>query len=68
MTVLDARRQHRCTVCDKVAPWSRAWRWYGSYSQLDDGKPVVKTCSDGCRREAKRRGLVPRNAREADAA
>ena len=59
-------RTHQCSVCSKVAPWGRSWQWFGSYAALDDGEPIVRTCSAECRRDAKRLGMVPKNAREAE--
>lgn len=62
--VLHSRaRLHTCAACAKLAPWDEGWSWYGSYADIDDGKPVAKFCSDPCRKEGKRRGLMPRNAR-----
>ena len=40
----DGRRLHACCLCDKLAPWSDEWRWYGSYREADDGFPVMKFC------------------------
>lgn len=44
------RLRHRCTVCGRVDHWSDCWEWYGSYKDIDDARPVVKTCSEACRR------------------
>jgi hypothetical protein len=49
---------HQCAICGSLAAWSPGWAWYGSYEDLDCGAPILKTCSDGCRKEADRCGLV----------
>jgi hypothetical protein len=55
-------RLHECSVCKTRAPWSRTWQWYGSWTELEAGKPQVKTCSSLCRKKAAQTGLVPTNA------
>lgn len=40
---------HRCDICQACGPWTESWTWFGSYADLDDGKPVVKLCSKSCR-------------------
>lgn len=62
----EPAKLHSCDICGKRGPWTDTWSWYGSYAALDDGKPVINQCSDECRAEAKRRGLVPRNAAWSD--
>lgn len=57
---------HECTVCGHRDAWRDSWQWYGSWALLDDSKPIVKICSEGCRVEAVRRGLVPKNAPRLD--
>lgn len=47
---MTASRLHRCTVCGAVGPWSPSWQWFGSMADLDDGRPVVKTCGAACRK------------------
>lgn len=43
-------RPHRCNVCGAVGPWSSKWSWWGSVKDLDDSKPVVKICSEVCKK------------------
>lgn len=59
------KRQHQCRVCGAVGAWGRSWLWYGSFKGMDDGDPIVITCSDRCRADAKAQGLVPKNAQGA---
>jgi hypothetical protein len=42
-----------CDVCGHKGFWSDAWRWYGSYKDLEDkGRKGIKvTCSDNCSRK-----------------
>ena len=40
----DGRALHACCLCDKVAPWSDGWRWYGSYREEEEGWPIMKFC------------------------
>lgn len=58
----EKARLHSCDACGSVGPWTDSWLWFGSYKNQDDGKKIVKTCSEACRVEAKRLGLVPKNA------
>jgi len=48
------QRLHKCTVCGRVGKWGPSWSWYGSYRDIDEGRSVVKVCSDECRRQASR--------------
>jgi hypothetical protein len=59
----ERAKVHECAACRSVGPWSDGWAWWGSYNDIDDGKEVVKTCSEACRIKAKQLGLIPRNAR-----
>lgn len=45
-------RYHTCSVCRKMGKWTASWSWYGSYKDLDDGKPIIKVCSEKCRKAA----------------
>lgn len=48
-------KMHTCTVCGKEEPWiEETWSWYGRYADIDDGKPVLKFCSNECRDTEKR--------------
>jgi hypothetical protein len=49
---------HQRAICGSFGAWSSGWAWYGSYEELDFGAPILKTCSDACRKEADRLGLV----------
>lgn len=42
------RREHLCRICQKWGEWGDGWGWYGSYKDFEDGRPVVKWCSDSC--------------------
>jgi hypothetical protein len=44
----EPRQIHTCTVCGKEDFWSDDWQWFGSYRDLDDGKPIEKFCSERC--------------------
>jgi hypothetical protein len=64
-----SKRHHQCAACHVVAPWGPSWSWYGSVADLEGStirnikpKPIIKTCSEQCRANAKRLGLIPRNA------
>lgn len=52
------RRIHVCTVCEYRGIWTDAWQWFGSLRDEDEGGPIVKVCSEKCRREATARGLA----------
>ncbi len=58
----ERAKLHECSACWMRAPWGPSWGWYGSYAEMEDGKPVVKLCSDACWSDAKRRGIIPPNA------
>lgn len=53
-----------CTACGSFRVWTDEHRWWGSWLDVDGGKPgrrpqpIVVTCSDACRRRAKVQGLV----------
>lgn len=42
--------KHKCSNCNKVEEWGEGWSWYGSYRDIDDNVPVIKTCSEECKR------------------
>ena len=55
----DQRRSHECSMCGKVEPWNEeVWAWFGSYMDLDDGKPIIKVCSEECRETAKHHRIM----------
>ena len=58
----ERARLHECAACGTRAPWGAGWGWYGSYADMEDDNPVVKLCSDACWEDAKRRGILPKNA------
>lgn len=41
-------RVHTCSTCRTVSVWTDGWSWFGSYKEIDDGKPVLKFCSNAC--------------------
>ena len=41
---------YTCSVCGKVSIWGDSWSWYGSYKELDDGKPIITVCSEKCKK------------------
>lgn len=43
---------HCCSVCGTVGLWGPSWQWFGSYKDLDEGKPIVKVCSEACKKKA----------------
>lgn len=45
-----AMRIHECVNCAKISIWSEGWQWWGSELMVDQGLPLVKTCSDECRK------------------
>jgi hypothetical protein len=53
---------HQCAVCGSFGAWGPGWAWYGSCEDLNCGAAILKTCGEACRREARRRGLVPEGA------
>lgn len=53
---------HKCSVCGRRGDWGPSWAWYGSDAQLEGGDQIIKTCSKKCMAQAKKDGLVPRNA------
>lgn len=42
---------HTCAICGTQGEWKKPWTWYGSYKELDDGKPILKFCSDVCAKQ-----------------
>jgi len=44
---------HTCTTCGHSGPWTKNWRWWGSYKDIDDGRAVEKFCSKHCALESK---------------
>ena len=53
---------HQCSVCGARDAWREGWQWYGSYKDMDEGKPILKMCGDQCRVKAVADKMVPRNA------
>lgn len=41
---------HVIAGCGRREHWNENWMWYGSYRDLEDGKPVEKFCSEECAR------------------
>lgn len=54
------RVSHTCSICGKIEPWSESWSWFGSYKELEDGKPILKFCSDVCKQGAIMLGKAPK--------
>lgn len=52
--------QHTCSVCAQVAAWGPTWQWFGSHKDLDDGRPILKICSEACHDQLKAQGGAPR--------
>lgn len=44
----EVARIYECDQCHRRGPWTDDWRWFGSWADLDDGKPVLKFCSRAC--------------------
>lgn len=59
------RQTHTCSVCGRRAQWGSSWTWWGSWRDLDDGKPVYKFCSDACRQKAAEAIIEQRKENEA---
>ena len=53
---------HQCSVCHKTGPWDDGWGWYGCYADIENGKPIIKTCSEKCFGQGERDGLIPADA------
>lgn len=53
-------RHHRCDGCGQLGPWTDSWQWYGSYNDLDNGRRVLKMCSEACHETIKAQGGAPR--------
>lgn len=49
----EPARLHICSVCQTRGPWTESWGWYGSWKDIDEGRPVKKFCSDECRGKRK---------------
>ena len=62
---LVTKGRHTCSVCKKTTNfWDRdGWIWYGSIKDMDDGTRILKFCGWTCAKQAKVKGLIPRNAR-----
>lgn len=50
---------HTCSTCGAQGPWTEDWSWYGSYNDLDEGRPVEKYCSKACLNPKNRRVDTP---------
>lgn len=48
---------HTCSICSTTEPWGPGWSWWGSYLDTEQGRPIVKVCSDTCRKSALKQGL-----------
>jgi len=46
--MVEDARSYTCGECGKIEAWLPSWRWYGSWQDLEDGKPVLHFCSDAC--------------------
>jgi hypothetical protein len=44
----DGRVIHACAICGRNEPWGPDWAWFGSYKEFEEGRPVLKWCSDDC--------------------
>ncbi len=63
VVLVELAKIHECSVCEKREAWTDSWIWYGSYQDLEDGKPIEKFCSELCKeREAMRTAPVPDKA------
>jgi len=40
---------HQCSICGVNQEWNDNWSWYGSIKDMENGLPIVKTCSEECR-------------------
>jgi hypothetical protein len=46
--LVEPAKTYTCEECGKISAWTDSWRWYGSYQDLDEGKPVIHLCSPEC--------------------
>jgi hypothetical protein len=46
--LVGPHRYHRCSACGTIGQWSEAWSWHGSMRDIDEGRPVLKACSQDC--------------------
>lgn len=53
VVAIEVAQLYECSVCHKREAWGDTWCWYGSYADLDEGRPVVNFCSSECRATAK---------------
>ena len=52
------KKLYKCDICGKTGNWSDDWQWFGSYKDYDDGKALVFTCSEDCRKKVKHKELL----------
>jgi hypothetical protein len=45
----DGAPLRMCTVCGTRGAWGPGWCWYGSWRDVDEGRPYTIVCSDVCR-------------------
>lgn len=47
---MSVKAKHTCSVCGKIDIWGPMWAWFSSHEDLDNGRPIIKTCSVACRK------------------
>lgn len=51
--ISNSKQIYKCDVCNKIGNWTDEWQWFGSERDLDEDKPILYTCSNGCRNTIK---------------
>lgn len=53
-------RQHSCSMCGFVGPWTDEWSWFGSMLEYDEyPERLIRACSSRCKRVAEAEGHRP---------
>lgn len=55
----NRRGIYRCDNCGKQSAWGDTWVWFGSYGDLDDGRPVIHGCTMKCAKAARKKMRAP---------
>jgi hypothetical protein len=47
--MMTERQRHMCNGCGNWGEWSQEWSWFGSLRDREQGRPIIKVCSNECR-------------------
>lgn len=70
VVLVEPAQTYTCAVCETESAWLKSWIWYGSWQDLEEGKPVLYFCGEECQERysylpaRKRRQKPPRQRKD----